>query len=176
MSRLELRSEGNSVQEGVPIPDNGLRIGRDPGNDLQLSDPQVSRRHALLWEGGGRCYVRDDNSTNGTFVNDERITGTREIRLGDRVRVGSSVFTLRERPVAQVTGQGARLAVLVILSIGLIAMLLVASLWGLRKGEETQAQIITSPTMSLATEIITPIWTPSPSRAEEATVVHFVTR
>lgn len=171
MSRLELRPEGKSEREGMPIPGHGLRIGRDPGNDLKLSDPQVSRQHALLWEERGRYYVRDENSTNGTFVNDERISGTWEIRLGDRLRLGSSVFTLRERHVAHVAAQSVRPVLFVMLSVALVAALLIASLWALRNRKEPLAQIIASPTMPLATEIIAPIWTPSPSRAEEATVV-----
>ena len=171
MKNLRLSQDGGPWARGVPVPSSGLRIGRDRANDLTLTDPQISRRHARVWEDGGRYYVRDERSTNGTFVNGVRITGTREIGPGDRLRVGSSVFELREGRHAQVSRPGVRPVMLTIVSLGFVAVALLVSLWVLRGGEEPQTASVASPTMSLATEIITPTRTPSPVRAEEATVV-----
>jgi pSer/pThr/pTyr-binding forkhead associated (FHA) protein len=52
-----------------PIPEQGLRIGRAARNDLMLADEEVSRYHATAWVQGGQAYIRDENSTNGTWVN-----------------------------------------------------------------------------------------------------------
>lgn len=50
-------------------------IGRDVYNDIQLSDLRVSRRHTVLWAENGMWRVRDLNSSNGTFVNGNRVEG-----------------------------------------------------------------------------------------------------
>jgi S1-C subfamily serine protease len=170
MKDLRLYQDGEPSARGVPVPSSGLRIGRDPGNDLRLPDPQVSRRHARVWQDGGRYYVRDESSTNGTFVNEERIAGTRELKLGDRIRVGSSIFELRAGTGAQAPAHGVRSFIAIVLGVGLVGVFLLASLWTLR-AEEAQVATIASPTLPPIVEVVTPTWTPSPSRAEEATVV-----
>jgi pSer/pThr/pTyr-binding forkhead associated (FHA) protein len=66
----------------------GLTIGRVPGRaDFVLADPEVSSVHARVERDSGPPILIDANSTNGTFVNDERIT-SRPLRPGDRVRLG----------------------------------------------------------------------------------------
>jgi len=73
-----------------------FRIGRGAENDLQLSDAAVSSRHAQIeTEGGGEdppvYRIRDLGSTNGTFVNGERVE-SRILSDGDVIRVGVSSF------------------------------------------------------------------------------------
>jgi hypothetical protein len=63
-------------------------IGREDGVDIFLEDLKVSRRHATVELVGGRIVLTDLRSTNGTWVNDERTAGPRELRDGDRVRIG----------------------------------------------------------------------------------------
>lgn len=63
-------------------------IGREYGADILLDDLKVSRRHATVELLGGRVVLTDLRSTNGTWVNDERTAGPRELREGDRVRIG----------------------------------------------------------------------------------------
>jgi ABC transport system ATP-binding/permease protein len=63
------------------------RIGRDPQADIVLADPRVSWQHAIVEEHGGDWLLQDAGSTNGTFVNRQRvrqvaITGTCAVRLG----------------------------------------------------------------------------------------------
>lgn len=70
---------------GLPIRDV-LRVGRDPANDLQISDPHVSRRHAQLHPSAGAVWVLDLESANGTYVDGERIRGARRLFDGDEVR------------------------------------------------------------------------------------------
>jgi len=72
-------------------------VGRLPGLEILLDDPQVSRRHAELTWDGTRCTVLDVGSHNGTFVNGRRLMPlvTETLRPGDRVSFGtSSVWTV----------------------------------------------------------------------------------
>jgi hypothetical protein len=66
-----------------------LSFGRARENDVVLDDSEVSRRHALFVKQGDRCEVGDRQTGNGTFVNGQRLAGTRELRSGDVVAIGS---------------------------------------------------------------------------------------
>lgn len=66
----------------IQVNNSPFRIGRSPGMDLSLKSRLVSKSHALLIIGGEDLFVRDLNSTNGTFVNGKRIAG--DSPLGDR--------------------------------------------------------------------------------------------
>lgn len=66
-------------------------IGRDPGCELMLDNLGVSRRHAQLREIEGRFIVEDKGSTNGVFVNGQRVTSA-EVKPGDEIKIGK--FTL----------------------------------------------------------------------------------
>jgi predicted component of type VI protein secretion system len=72
----------------------GSTIGRE-GCDITLSDPDVSRRHAAVGMSNGGLSIEDLGSTNGTFVNGERITAPRALRDGDEIQIGSTVWRLR---------------------------------------------------------------------------------
>jgi len=64
-------------------------IGRSgPGIDLPLDHPSISRLHAEVEYGDGRAVLRDLGSSNGTFVNGERILHPRPLRVGDRIDIG----------------------------------------------------------------------------------------
>jgi hypothetical protein len=76
-----------------PVSD-GMTIGRE-GCDVNLIDQEVSRRHAAIRSANGSFAIEDLGSTNGTFVNDERITGVRVLSHGDTVRLGSTVWTVQ---------------------------------------------------------------------------------
>ncbi|HET7543202.1 MAG TPA: GGDEF domain-containing protein [Polyangiaceae bacterium] len=69
-----------------------LRIGRDPNNELVLADDGVSRRHARIERRSERIVLMDVGSTNGTLLNDAELTGIVELRTGDRIQVGSTIF------------------------------------------------------------------------------------
>ena len=70
-------------------------IGREQAN-LQLKDGLISRRHAIVEMWGSDYVVKDNNSTNGTKVNGQPITGVHQLQEGDRIHVGDTVvkFTL----------------------------------------------------------------------------------
>jgi len=69
------------------------RVGRDPDNELIANVGQVSRHHAEIRSDGKACIVIDLNSTNGTFVNDQRIPPSqpRRLQAGDLLRFGPNV-------------------------------------------------------------------------------------
>ncbi|NXY98641.1 FHA domain-containing protein [Streptomyces sp. BR123] len=71
-----------------------LRIGRDPGNGLRLTDETVSRVHAELGMHDGMWVLTDLGSSNGTTVNGRRVTGSIVVRDGDQVGFGRMSFRL----------------------------------------------------------------------------------
>lgn len=68
-------------------------IGRAPENDLVLSDPLVSRRHARILRRGDGLVIEDLASAHGTLVMGERVK-SRELRPGDRIEIGASVLRI----------------------------------------------------------------------------------
>ncbi len=68
-----------------------VTLGRDITNDITINDPEVSRHHLRLTRGAGGFTLEDLGSTNGTFVNGQRLTGARPLRTGDMVGLGETV-------------------------------------------------------------------------------------
>ncbi|MEZ4239880.1 MAG: FHA domain-containing protein [Myxococcota bacterium] len=77
-----------------------VTVGRGPRNTLILADATVSWHHAVVWSEAGELRVRDLRSSNGTFVNDERIETERAVADGDRLRFGSVSATVEPAPDA----------------------------------------------------------------------------
>jgi serine phosphatase RsbU (regulator of sigma subunit) len=88
---LELETEGSAPQR-VTLGDLPLRIGRVPGNDLVLPAPEVSRAHCSISLVGGRAVATDLGSTNGTFLDGQRLAAPTELADGAKLRIGA--FTL----------------------------------------------------------------------------------
>lgn len=89
-----------------------LTIGRDPGCDVPVVDPDASRRHACLEITGAGATIYDLQSTNGTTVDGEPVPPAgRPVRPGERIRVGDSTFRISAPSVTpatvQDTGDGA---------------------------------------------------------------------
>ncbi len=66
-------------------------IGREASADIVIADPEVSRAHARLLTKPGGLIIEDLGSTNGTFVNKQRITSPRAISPGDEITLGESI-------------------------------------------------------------------------------------
>jgi pSer/pThr/pTyr-binding forkhead associated (FHA) protein len=66
-------------------------IGRDVTNDISLGDPEVSRQHARLTRTPGGYVLEDLGSTNGSFVNGERLVAPRVLASGDLLGMGENV-------------------------------------------------------------------------------------
>src|SRR5215467_7343994 len=71
-----------------------LLLGRELLKEFEIADAKVSRRHARLFvTPEGRVWVEDLGSTNGTFLNGERVERA-PVNLGDQVRVGTTTLEL----------------------------------------------------------------------------------
>jgi pSer/pThr/pTyr-binding forkhead associated (FHA) protein len=88
---IELR-DGEGTQHLVPLAGDEVTVGRSPASGIALAwDAQVSRSHASIECIDGVWTVLDDGrSTNGTFVNEERVQGRRTLRHLDVIRVGAT--------------------------------------------------------------------------------------
>jgi hypothetical protein len=85
-----------------------ITLGRDITNDIVINDPEVSRHHCRLTQGGGGYTIEDLGSTNGTFINGQRLTGARPLSHGDMVGLGETVTLAYESAAASVpAGMGA---------------------------------------------------------------------
>lgn len=78
----------------VPLRDTGILLGRNPEATLVIDDDFTSGRHARVYLDGNTWYVEDLDSTNGTFVDGERITEPAPLKEGTQIRVGSTVLEL----------------------------------------------------------------------------------
>jgi len=93
---------GDQLEKRYIIDGAGLKIGRAAPADIILSDARVSRTHCLVQLGEGGVQVSDMNSTNGTYIDDERIHGTADLEVGSTLRVGNITFVYEVRTRAEV--------------------------------------------------------------------------
>ena len=94
---------GDGTDQEVLWEQPHLTVGRDPSNDLVINHRLVSRRHARFEKAEVGFYVRDLDSTNGTFVNGQRIEGAHLLRNNDEVWIGDTVIVFRD-PEATMKG------------------------------------------------------------------------
>jgi pSer/pThr/pTyr-binding forkhead associated (FHA) protein len=72
------------------LGDKSLTIGRDAEAGIQILDRSASRFHAEIFPVGGMYFVRDLDSKNGTYVNDDRLTDEELMREGDVIKIGTT--------------------------------------------------------------------------------------
>ncbi len=89
--------EGSSAGSEHPVEEN-LTLGREHDVDLVLEDTGISRRHAAVQMQDGEAVVQDLGSSNGTFVNGERVRGARRLGEGDLIQLGDTVLEVRFSP------------------------------------------------------------------------------
>jgi diguanylate cyclase (GGDEF)-like protein len=88
---------GTHLGRVFPLASGVNVIGRSPGVDLPLPDEEVSRTHArvtLRGAPGNEVILEDCESTNGTYLNDQLVTGPVQLTAGDRIGVGNHVLKL----------------------------------------------------------------------------------
>ena len=70
-----------------------MTIGRDKGNTIVIDDPLVSRIHCIVHRIRNSWYIEDADSTNGTWVNEKRLTPGKSIRLEpmDTIKLGGRI-------------------------------------------------------------------------------------
>jgi hypothetical protein len=90
---LKLRVlEGKNAGQEISIAGKKYLIGRAEDCHLRPGSDLISRHHCVLLIEDGYIGVRDFGSKNGTFVNQERVVGERELKAGDRLTIGPLLF------------------------------------------------------------------------------------
>jgi pSer/pThr/pTyr-binding forkhead associated (FHA) protein len=85
-------------QQGKPRSvrlDAGMVLGRAPECELRLDDTFISSQHARIFGKNGSWFVEDLGSTNGTYVNEQRLAAPAMVQPGDRIRLGQTTVELR---------------------------------------------------------------------------------
>lgn len=84
---------GGGLEVGLSFTLDGVTtIGRSPRADIEIDDTFASGNHARIYENGGYVYIEDMNSTNGTYVNGQRVAARELLRPDDRIRIGGTEF------------------------------------------------------------------------------------
>jgi hypothetical protein len=87
------RGENFNLRVGAVIPlNNELTIGRNEDNLLILGDKYVSSKHAIIYLKNTDYVLQDLKSTNGTLMNSKKVIGKVDIKKGDEIQVGTSIF------------------------------------------------------------------------------------
>jgi pSer/pThr/pTyr-binding forkhead associated (FHA) protein len=81
------------------LPGESTTIGRAVECGVVITSKRVSREHARIYREGRRFLLQDLNSTNGTFLNEERLLNPVELRDGDRISIGEVDFTFHDPDV-----------------------------------------------------------------------------
>ncbi|MGI9019105.1 MAG: FHA domain-containing protein, partial [Solirubrobacterales bacterium] len=83
--------EGEEAGREIPLA-GAVTIGRGEDADLVMADTGISRAHARVTPEGVGAVIEDLGSSNGTFVNGERVDDPRRLRDGDQIQLGSAVL------------------------------------------------------------------------------------
>jgi predicted component of type VI protein secretion system len=93
--QLIMRS-GPTPGAAFTLEGDQITVGRDSTNEIVINDAEVSRRHARLTFQGGKYVLEDLGSTNGTFVNGQRLAGPRVLKSGEVVSFGEQIVLVFE--------------------------------------------------------------------------------
>ena len=85
---------GKNVGQEVPVKGPRFFIGRTEDCHLRPRSDLISRHHCVILAEEGFLAVRDFGSKNGTYINDQRVTGETELKNGDHLRIGAMEFEL----------------------------------------------------------------------------------
>ena len=92
MTKVLLKFRENIITETI-LGQGVITIGRDSGNDIQIENPAVSGIHARLWQADDVIYMEDAGSTNGTYVNGEKINKA-ALKEEDEILIGKHHIVL----------------------------------------------------------------------------------
>ncbi|MGD9722805.1 MAG: FHA domain-containing protein [Pirellulales bacterium] len=84
--------EGKNAGQEIPVRGKKFFVGRAEDCHLRPGSDLISRHHCVLLLEDGYLGVRDFGSKNGTYVNEERVVGERELKAGDRLTIGPLQF------------------------------------------------------------------------------------
>jgi len=101
---------GPTPGKTFPLSKSEMYIGRDATNDVIINDAEISRKHSRLVMVPGGYMIEDLGSTNGTFVNGQRLMGPHTLRPGELVMLGENISLAFEAaqfdPDATIVGAG----------------------------------------------------------------------
>jgi pSer/pThr/pTyr-binding forkhead associated (FHA) protein len=86
---------GKNQGREIPVTEPEFIIGRSEGCHLRPASDRISRKHCIIRRQEGRVTVVDLKSTNHTYVNEEQVNGERELKNGDRLKVGNLEFEVQ---------------------------------------------------------------------------------
>ena len=92
--RVLVVTQGSQAGQSAALADGVIMIGRGADCQIILDDDYVSTRHARVVSGENGIYVEDLGSTNGSYVNGQRITAPTTITMSDTVRIGKTILKL----------------------------------------------------------------------------------
>jgi pSer/pThr/pTyr-binding forkhead associated (FHA) protein len=95
VARYLVVTEGALVGARITLSGQPVLIGRADDSTLVLTDDYASTRHARLSQRGSEWYVEDLGSTNGTYLDREKVTTAIRVPIGTPVSVGKTVIELR---------------------------------------------------------------------------------
>ncbi|MBC2665270.1 SpoIIE family protein phosphatase [Novosphingobium flavum] len=98
---LEL-SLGEEIERRFVVGPLGVKIGRTAPSDIVIADSEISRAHCMVALLNDELLVSDLNSTNGTFVDGERVTAVRTLPVGSVLQVGNRSFKHEWRTRAEI--------------------------------------------------------------------------
>lgn len=97
MAKIVVMFGGRTLQE-VAIGPQGVKVGREEDNDIQIDNVAVSRYHAQIYRQGFPYYVEDKNSTNGTNLNGSVISWKAPLKNNDKIVIGKHTLVFMEEP------------------------------------------------------------------------------
>ena len=92
---LVVLTPGKSEGKAIPITLAQFLIGRDPQCNLRPASPMISKRHCAVLIKNGKVFVRDFDSTNGTFINDDQVKQEQQLNNDDILKVGPLEFRVQ---------------------------------------------------------------------------------
>jgi len=96
MPILRVKS-GPDVGKTFELSEDSTTIGRECPEGITINDQGASRKHAEIFKIGEMYFVKDLDSKNGTYVNDEMIT-EEILQIGDKIRIGQTLFVIEDAP------------------------------------------------------------------------------
>jgi pSer/pThr/pTyr-binding forkhead associated (FHA) protein len=88
----------NKILKEVAIGPQGIKIGRDPVNDIQIDNAAVSRCHAEIYRQDYPYYIEDMKSTNGTYINGSFLNWKGALNHHDKITIGKHTLLFVEEP------------------------------------------------------------------------------
>lgn len=96
MSEANIPYLSDPTGQEHPLQNDVSRMGRAVENEIVILDKRSSREHAIIRQEGRKLILEDLGSTNGTYLNGERLQHTVQLRDGDQIKVGDVAFTFHD--------------------------------------------------------------------------------